>query len=63
MKYSDALELLPNATYIYSDVSDDVLNNLAIAHYVSELDGVKILGTNEPVEGLTELVAGSMSFG
>ena len=31
--------------------------------YVSEFEGEKILGTNEPIEGLTELVAGSMSFG
>jgi hypothetical protein len=63
MKYSDAKNLVPNARHLYIGVTQEQIDAVEIQKYVSEFEGSKILGTLEPVDGLVELVAGSMSFG
>lgn len=62
MKYTDAKEMLPNAEFIYADVTQEQIDLVTTPHYVSDVAGVKILGTNEPIEGLIELLPGSVSF-
>lgn len=64
MKYTEAKNLLASAEFIYGDVTQDEIDAVEQQKYVSELDGVKILGTLTAVEELAdkELKAGSMSF-
>lgn len=64
MKYIDAMQLLPSASYIYADVTEAELAKVKIAHYVSELEGKTILGTSEPIDKLSSklLVPGSITF-
>lgn len=63
MKYSDAKNLVPNATHLYVGATQEQIDAVVGQKYVSEFEGVSILGINEPVDGLVELIAGSMSFG
>lgn len=65
MTYNDAKNLLGSANYIYIDVTDEEVADIAIAHYDTSLDGTRLFGTLEPVEALAskELRAGSVSFG
>lgn len=64
MKYSDAIQLMPNASYIYINVTEEEIADVQLHKYVSYLDDVAILGTDLPVEELEdkELIAGSISF-
>lgn len=62
MKYSDAKNLVPSATYLYVGVSQEDIDLVEGHKYISEFEGEKILGTMEPVEFLIELAEGSLSF-
>ena len=62
MTYQEAKGLLPNANFIYTDVSDKQLSSITLQCYVSELNGERIVGTLEPIAKLNELKAGSLSF-
>jgi|688.fasta_scaffold00131_78 hypothetical protein len=64
MRYIDAIELLPSASYIYADVTSTELAKIKIAHYTSELEGKTIVGTSEPIDKLSSklLIPGSITF-
>jgi hypothetical protein len=63
MKYSDAKNLIPSAAHVYVGATQEQIDAVNVQKYVSEFEGVSILGTLEPVAGLTELLLGSVSFG
>jgi len=64
MKYVDVKNLLPNANFIYIDVDEDEISAVESAHYVTEFDGKKVLGTVMAIEELKdkELKEGSVRF-
>ena len=63
MKYSDAKNLIPSAAHLYVGVTQEHIDAVTTQKYVSEFEGVSILGTLEPIDSLVELLPGSMSFG
>jgi hypothetical protein len=65
MNYFEVKNLLPNAEFIYVDVTDKELAEIDVPFYQSELEGKVILGTTTPIQELSkkELKAGSVSFG
>ena len=64
VSFTEALALLPNATFIYSNVTDKELSEVSVTKYSTMVENVRIIGTLEPIPALEskELVAGSMSF-
>lgn len=64
IQYKDAINLLPNANYIYADVTISEIEAVNAHVYMTEIDGILILGTTEQVEALAakELVSGPMKF-
>ncbi len=65
MNYFEAKNLLPNAEFIYVDVTETELAKIDVPFYQSELESKIILGTATPIQELSkkELKAGSVSFG
>jgi len=55
MKYSEIKNVLPNANYGYIDFTPEQVEALTVEHYLTEINGVAVLGTVEPVEALAEL--------
>lgn len=46
---------LTSATYFYTDITREQIDELAVPHWFTILDDVIYVGTNEPIEGFTEL--------
>jgi hypothetical protein len=64
MKYIDAFNLLPQANYIYIDVTEAELAKIKIPHFMSFLEEKQIVGTLEPIDKLAskELTPGTITF-
>lgn len=64
MQYFDAIRVLPTATHIYADVTDKEVAKLTGTFYVTQIDGVTVVGTQEVIKSLDskELVPGKMNF-
>lgn len=53
MKYSYLKELLPSASYIYVDVTDEEIDYVTVGSiYVTTVENLQILGTQVPIEQL-----------
>lgn len=59
MNYITIKEFLPSATYIYSDITDEDLHNVFGNIYITEVNNIRYLGTNTPIDELSdkELIA------
>lgn len=64
IRYTDAAQLVPTAQFIYVALTQEEIDSASMQKYVSEFEGVKILGTLEPIESLSqkELKVGAVSF-
>jgi len=64
MKSSDVFNLLPSAIFRYIDVTEEEIEAVPTAKYVSEYYDRKILGTLEEVTELAvkQVIEGSMLF-
>ena len=62
MNYQDVQNLLPNATFLYANLTQEQVDSVTEQKYVSDFEGAKIMGTMEAIEGLTPMIAGSTSF-
>lgn len=71
MKYSEAKELLPNASFLYFDVTDEETDLAKDFRYIAyDRDNKILLGSGHLIEELAdrllvapEVVPGSMDFG
>lgn len=64
IRYTDVAQLVPTARFIYVALTQEEIDSASVQKYVSEFEGVKILGTLEPIESLSqkELKVGAVSF-
>jgi hypothetical protein len=46
---------LSSATLFYTDITREQIDELAVTHWFTILDDIIYVGTNEPIEGFTEL--------
>lgn len=50
--YQDLKNLLPNADHFYHDVTEDEMALFEVHKFVTEYQGVRIVGTEVPVQAL-----------
>lgn len=51
MNYTDLKQFIA-AECLYANVTDAEIEALEVTHYMTEINGVKYVGTSEPVEAL-----------
>lgn len=55
MKFSEIKSALSSATYVYANLTQADIDALTTDNYVSEINGVVLVGTNVPIEGFVEI--------
>jgi hypothetical protein len=54
MDYNTIKEFLSSATFIYADITEEELSNATGSIYLTEVNGIKYLGTSMAIEELAE---------